>query len=133
MRVENIKFRGKSKKTGEWLYGDLEYNRKKGIARIHTYTPDGEYEGQEIVDEETVGQFLCTIYHDDGTSGDVYIGDVVSIGRDDGTRELAEIEGFSDWYVEMLYDVILEGNIHDNPELLDKIAEEYDRRASAEP
>ena len=41
MKIENIKFRGKSKRTGEWLYGDLEYNRKKDIVRIHSYD-DGE-------------------------------------------------------------------------------------------
>ena len=55
--MREIKFRGKSRCTGEWLYGDLEYNRKEGIARIHTYDSEGNYEGQEIVDEETVGQF----------------------------------------------------------------------------
>ena len=57
MKVENIKFRGKSKKTGEWLYGDLEYSRKNGIARIHSYDDEGEYIGQQEVDKETIGQF----------------------------------------------------------------------------
>ena len=57
MKIENIKFRGKSKKTGEWLYGDLEYNRKKDIARIHSYDDEGEYIGQQEVDKETIGQF----------------------------------------------------------------------------
>ena len=58
MKIENIKFRGKSKKTGEWLYGDLEYNRKKGIARIHSYDNEGEYIGQQEVDKETIGQLI---------------------------------------------------------------------------
>ena len=55
--MRQFRFRGKSKKTGELLYGDLEYNRKEGIARIHTYDSEGNYKGQEIVDEKTVGQF----------------------------------------------------------------------------
>ena len=57
MKIENIKFRGKSKRTGEWLYGDLEYNRKKNIAIIHSYDDEGGYIGQQEVDKETIGQF----------------------------------------------------------------------------
>ena len=57
MKIENIKFRGKSKRTGEWLYGDLEYNRKKDIAIIHSYDDEGGYIGQQEVDKETIGQF----------------------------------------------------------------------------
>lgn len=122
-----VKFRGKSKKTGEWLYGDLIRNTEGAFAVVPPF--DG-YEPQNgwlyEVEKETIGQLLCTIYHDDRTSSDVYIGDVVSIGLDDGTRELMEIEDFSCWHVEIVCDVIVEGNVHDNPELLDKIAEEHD-------
>lgn len=132
--IENIKFRGKSKRTGEWLYGDLIRNTEGAFAVVPPF--DG-YESQNgwlyEVEEEAIGQLLFTIYHDDGTSSDVYIGDVVSIGLDDGTRELMEIEDFSSSYVEIFCDVIVEGNVHDNPELLDKIAEEHDRRTSTEP
>ena len=51
MKIENIKFRGKSKRTGEWLYGDLEYNRKKDIARIHSYDDEGGYRSEEHTSE----------------------------------------------------------------------------------
>ena len=117
-----VKFRGKSKRTGEWLYGDLEYNRKKGIARIHTYTPDGEYEGQEIVDEETVGQF--TGLYDEGGKA-VYEGDILRQG--DG---LTVVNWYDGGFCDLVCNVIISildiedsqviGNIHDNPELLNK-------------
>lgn len=74
MKVENIKFRGKSKKTDEWLYGDLEYNRKKDIARIYSYDDEGEYIGQQEVDKETIGQ--STGLYDENES-EIYEGDIV--------------------------------------------------------
>lgn len=131
---KEVKFRGKSKRTGEWLYGDLIRNTEGAFSVVPPFemTTDNLCDKYEV-DENTIGQLLFTIYHDDGASSDVYIGDVVSIGRDDGTRELMEIEDFSSSYVEIFSDVIVEGNIHDNSELLDKIAEEHDRRASTEP
>ena len=135
MNPKNVKFRGKSKKTGEWLYGDLVRNVEGAFAIVPPFemTTDNLCDKYEV-DENTIGQLLFTIYHDDGTSSDVYIGDVVSMGLDDGTRELMEIDDFSSSYVEIFCDVIVEGNIHDNPELLDKIAEQHeDRRASTEP
>ena len=135
--MREIKFRAKRSDDGAWVYGDLTHVQK--ICSVEEKNKTGKSTMPVVrvagydVDEETVGQLLFTIYHDDGTSSDVYIGDVVSIGLDDGTRELMEIEDFSSSYVEIVCDVIVEGNIHDNPELLDKIAEEYDRRTSTEP
>lgn len=51
-----IEFRGFD--GTKWYYGDLEYNRKTDVARIHTYEEDGSYCRQYTVDPDTVGQFV---------------------------------------------------------------------------
>ena len=76
--MRTIKFRGKSKENGEWLYGDLEYNRQKDIARIHTYNKDGMYEGQEIIDADTIGEFTG-LYDCHGK--EIYEGDILDFNR----------------------------------------------------
>ncbi len=120
-----IIFRGKSKCNGEWLYGDLEYNRQKDIARIHTYNKDGAYEGQEIVDAETVCQFTGLF---DKNGKEIYEGDILDV---EGEAVLYVVEwhdvglkarqvsnrstiGLSNWkkYITVI------GNVHDNFELL---------------
>jgi uncharacterized phage protein (TIGR01671 family) len=50
-----IEFRGFD--GTKWYYGDLEYNRKDDVARIHTYKEDGSYCRQYAVDPDTVGEF----------------------------------------------------------------------------
>ena len=50
-----IEFRGFD--GTKWYYGDLEYNRKTDVARIHTYKEDGSYSRQYSVDPDTVGEF----------------------------------------------------------------------------
>ena len=72
-----IKFRGKRIDNGEWVYGDLEYNRAKNIARIHTYDEDGEYLMQHSVDPATVGQFTGLL---DKNGKEIYEGDIVVYG-----------------------------------------------------
>ena len=137
MKAENIKFRGKSKKTGEWLYGDLEYNRKKDIARIHSYDDEGEYIGQQEVDKETIGQLIAKIRKSNGDICEVYSQDIVKLTAYDGEIQhvIVDDRGFveskfleyhtlihfvDDFDVE--WEVV--GNIYDNKELL---TQEYER------
>ena len=131
MKVEYIKFRGKSKRTGEWLYGDLEYNRKKDIARIHYYDDEGEYTGQQEVDKETIGQLVAKIRKPNGDICEVYSQDIVKLTAYDGETQYVIVDdrGFveskflefrtlihfvDDFDVE--WEVV--GNIYDNKELL---------------
>ena len=133
MKVENIKFRGKSKKTGEWLYGDLEYNRKKDMTRIHSYDDEGEYIGQQEVDKETIGQLIAKIRKSNGGICEVYSQDIVKLTAYDGEIQhvIVDDRGFveskfleyrtlihfvDDFDVE--WEVI--GNIYDYKELLSK-------------
>ena len=137
MKIENIKFRGKSKRTGEWLYGDLEYNRKKDIARIHSYDDVGEYIGQQEVDKETIGQLIAKIRKPKGDICEVYSQDIVKLTAYDGEIQYVIVDdrGFveskfldfrtlihfvDDFDVE--WEVV--GNIYDNKELL---TQEYER------
>ena len=137
MKIENIKFRGKSKRIGEWLYGDLEYNRKKDIARIHSYDDEGEYIGQQEVDKETIGQLIAKIRKSNGDICEVYSQDIVKLTAYDGEIQhvIVDDRGFveskfleyhtlihfvDDFDVE--WEVV--GNIYDNKELL---TQEYER------
>ena len=137
MKIENIKFRGKSKRTGEWLYGDLEYNRKKDVARIHSYDNEGEYIGQQEVDKETIGQLIAKIRKSNGDTCEIYSQDIVKLTAYDGEIQYVIVDdrGFveskfleyrtlihfvDDFDVE--WEVI--GNIYDNKELL---TQEYER------
>ena len=131
MKIENIKFRGKSKRTGEWLYGDLEYNRKKDIARIHSYDDEGEYIGQQEVDKETIGQLIAKIRKPKGDICEVYSQDIVKLTAYDGEIQhvIVDDRGFVESkFLEIRtlihfvddFDVEWEvvGNIYDNKELL---------------
>ena len=137
MKIENIKFRGKSKRTGEWLYGDLEYNRKKDIARIHSYDDEGGYIGQQEVDKETIGQLIAKIRKSNGDICEVYSQDIVKLTAYDDEIQYVIVDdrGFveskflefhtlihfvDDFDVE--WEVV--GNIYDNKELL---TQEYER------
>ena len=137
MKIENIKFRGKSKRTGEWLYGDLEYNRKKDVARIHSYDNEGEYIEQQEVDKETIGQLIAKIRKSNGDTCEIYSQDIVKLTAYDGEIQYVIVDdrGFveskfleyrtlihfvDDFDVE--WEVI--GNIYDNKELL---TQEYER------
>lgn len=139
-----IEFRGFD--GTQWYYGDLEYNRKTDVARIHTYEEDGSYCRQYTVDPDTVSQFTGMrdrhgkkifegdiVSRKDSAFGyvdtgvvkyDCHLGAFVleyeSYGR---TYQSTFKKGFSDndgkCTIEGTYSYEVIGNIYDNPELLD--------------
>lgn len=98
--MRTIEFRGKNL-YGQWVYGDLEYDRIEDEYRIHTYNADGSYDRQYVVQDHTIGQF--TGLHDkDGRK--IFEGDLVDMPRAPKvkrktrkTRHVVECHSVCDW------------------------------------
>ena len=115
-----ISFRGKSKRTGEWVFGNLFDKDTKGRTHIGT-TVRRCFD----IDPETVGQFtgMMDISGEELFEGDIYnMGDdniryvivwrnCMFIGRQVGNNSYAGL----DYWESKIKKV---GNIHDNKELL---------------
>ena len=115
-----ILFKGKSKRTGEWFFGNLFDKDTSGKTHIGTTT-----KGCFDVDPETVGQFTGMT---DKNGKRIFEGDIYSmgdknilyvvifdksqfIGKQVKSRSLAGLEYWKS-------DIEIVGNIYDNPELL---------------
>ena len=138
MKIENIKFRGKSKKTGRWLYGDLVRNVEGDFAivppfEMTMYNFCSYYE----VCKKTIGQLVAKIRKSNGDICEVYSQDIVKLTAHDGKTEYVMVDdkGFVDSkflnfriLIRLVNDFDVEwevvGNIYDNKELL---TQEYER------
>lgn len=137
--MREIKFRGKRLDNGEWVYGDY-HHRAGGVHCIIDMQPDFQGKVEYViiqVDAETVGQF--TGLHDKN-GREIYEGDILR--GNCGHGEVRHLISFYDmtasfvaeilpdndindyctasqiWILKYSKEVI--GNIHDNPELLNK-------------
>lgn len=137
--MRKIVFRAREIGTKRWVFGDLEFQRILKNALIHEYRNDGKYKGVVNVENNTVGQFtgLC-----DNNGKDIYEGDIIRSFDSKGEPIIhyilydneeagfvAVLKGsakgdfgygrcYQQWITECEKEVI--GNIHDNPEILNR-------------
>lgn len=125
-----IKFRGKSKKTGKWIYGYYFKNRGIDFIAPDEFANGKTWEDYEVI-PETVGQFTGQL---DKNGKKIYEGDIIieklRRARKDGERLAICFDDFewrgknangSTTSLSLLFEyhtVEVIGNIHDNPELL---------------
>jgi uncharacterized phage protein (TIGR01671 family) len=120
-----IKFRGKSKKTGKWIYGYYFKNRGIDFIVPDEFANGKTWEDYEV-DSDSVMQFTG---RNDKNGREVYEGDVLRFYDEDIPFKVvfAFVEGvFMPVYTDKLHvrsswpveDMEIVGNIFDNPELL---------------
>lgn len=138
--LREIIFRGKRIKDGEWIFGDLvqDNDLKRYYIHYFEYSYDNgcpeRTEVYEEVDKDTIGQYsgikedknLCIEYH----KGYIYEGDVIHSDGWEDKEDRCEVKfedgkfvaynpfKFQSRDLEGMLFLVIDGNIHDNPELL---------------
>ena len=128
--MREIKFRGKRKDTGEWVYGDLRHWKYGEVAIVEIGKGLEPIAGYEV-NPETVGQYTGL---KDTHGREIYTDDIIRIGEMGGeagrviynTAHLAYmVVNEHQWTGAYRLgdfdgsDITIVGNIHDNPELLE--------------
>ena len=140
--MNNYKFRGKKcwldddgkKVYGKWVYGYLMGADKICPPNIDLTAPDF-FDRIDFVDPETVGQWTGLQDTNGKESKDIYVGDIIRVKHVAGFSIYEVKFGYGYFYLDIPegrcilgkllehspYEkgVIVEGNIHDNPELLE--------------
>ena len=132
--MKRIKFRGKNKKSGKWLYGDLVRNIKGEAAIVPPLGSDSKVDFEEFgVDENTVGRLIYSQKWSDGLVHEVYTDDILRFTNIEiegkNFLRLVDEDGFvfveddDCWYpvgclTEDDYSWSVAGNNFDNPDLL---------------
>ena len=130
--MKKIKFRGKNKKSGKWLYGDLVRNIMGEAAIVPPLGSDSKVDFEEFgVDENTVGRLIYSRKWSDGLVHEVYTDDILRFTNIEGKNflRLVDEDGFvfveddDCWYpvgclTEDDYSWSVAGNNFDNPDLL---------------